>query len=53
MDQLGSGLSTFHEDTSLLKVENFVDQVKALTDKLNLNEFYLTGHSWGTALALE
>ena len=24
MDQLGSGLSTFHEDTSLLKVENFV-----------------------------
>ena len=53
MDQLGGGLSTYHEDTSLLKVENFVDQVKALTDKLNLNEFYLTGHSWGTALALE
>ena len=53
MDQLGSGLSTYHEDTTLLKVKNFVDQVKALTDKLNLNEFYLTGHSWGTALALE
>ncbi len=52
-DQLGSGLSTYHEDTTLLKVEKFVDQVKALTDKLNLNEFYLTGHSWGTALALE
>jgi len=48
MDQLGSGLSTYHEDTLLLKVEKFVDQVKALTD-----EFYLTGHSWGTALALE
>jgi len=53
MDQLGSGLSTYHEDTTLLKVEKFVDQVKALTDELNLNEFYLTGHSWGTALALE
>ena len=53
MDQLGSGLSTYHEDTTLLKVEKFVGQVKALIDELNLNEFYLTGHSWGTALALE
>jgi proline iminopeptidase len=53
MDQLGGGLSTFHEDTTLLKVDKFVQQVKALTDKLDLNEFYLTGHSWGTALALE
>ena len=53
MDQLGGGLSTFHEDTTLLKVDKFVEQVKALTDELKLNEFYLTGHSWGTALALE
>ena len=53
MDQLGGGLSTYHEDTTLLKVDKFVDQVKAITDELNLNEFYLTGHSWGTALALE
>jgi proline iminopeptidase len=53
MDQLGGGLSTFHQDTTLLKVDKFVQQVKALTDKLDLNEFYLTGHSWGTALALE
>ncbi len=53
MDQLGGGLSTYHEDTTLLKVNKFVEQVKAITDELNLNEFYLTGHSWGTALALE
>jgi proline iminopeptidase len=53
MDQLGGGLSTYHEDTTLLKVDKFVEQVKALTDELNLNKFYLTGHSWGTALALE
>ena len=53
MDQLGGGLSTYHEDTTLLQVDEFVEQVKALTDELNLNEFYLTGHSWGTALALE
>lgn len=53
MHQLGSGLSTYHEDTSLLKVENFVAQVRAVKEGLNLNEFYLMGHSWGTALALE
>ncbi len=53
MDQLGGGLSTVHTDTSLLKVENFVEQVKAVKDAIGLNEFYLTGHSWGTALALE
>jgi proline iminopeptidase len=53
MDQLGSGFSTYHEDTSLLKIENFVAQVQAVKEALDLNEFYLMGHSWGTALALE
>lgn len=53
MDQLGGGLSTYHEDTTLLTVGHFVEQVKALKEALNLNEFYLTGSSWGTALALE
>lgn len=52
-DQLGSGRSGYHTDTSLLKVENFVEQVDALKTALGLNVFYLHGHSWGTALALE
>jgi proline iminopeptidase len=52
-DQLGSGRSDHHEDTTLLTVENFVAQVDALKDALGLREFYLHGHSWGTALALE
>jgi proline iminopeptidase len=52
-DQLGSGRSGFHTDTALLKVENFVEQVEALKTSLGLKEFYLHGHSWGTALALE
>ncbi|WP_051568367.1 proline iminopeptidase-family hydrolase [Crocinitomix catalasitica] len=52
-DQFGSGRSDHHQDTNLLKVHEFVAQVKALTSHLNLNEFYLYGHSWGTALALE
>lgn len=53
IDQLGGGQSTHHTDTSLLKVENFVEQVHAVVNHLNLKEYYLTGHSWGTALALE
>ncbi|MEP4091608.1 proline iminopeptidase-family hydrolase [Reichenbachiella sp.] len=53
MDQLGSGRSDQHEDTTLLTVDNFVEQVAALRTALRLKEFYLHGHSWGTALALE
>jgi proline iminopeptidase len=52
-DQLGTGRSDHHQDTTLLKVEMFVKQVKAIKSELNLNEFYLLGSSWGTALALE
>ncbi len=52
-DQLGSGRSGYHTDTTLLTVENFVEQVNALKTLLGLKEFYLHGHSWGTALALE
>ena len=52
-DQLGSGRSDTLTDTALLKVENFVEQVEAIKTTLGLKEFYLHGHSWGTALALE
>ena len=52
-DQLGSGRSDHHTDSTLLTVENFVQQVKAIKTSLGLKEFYLHGHSWGTALALE
>ena len=52
-DQLGSGRSDHHQDTALLKVEMFVEQVKAIKTELELNEFYLVGSSWGAALALE
>lgn len=52
-DQLGSGRSDHHEDSTLLTVDNFVEQVAALTAHLGLKKFYLHGHSWGTALALE
>ena len=52
-DQLGSGKSTRHQDTTLLNVDDFVEQVHALREALDLKEVYLHGHSWGTALALE
>lgn len=52
-DQLGSGRSDHHQDTSLLKVDKLVKQVKAITSELGLNEFYILGSSWGAALALE
>lgn len=52
-DQLGGGRSTIHEDTSLMKVDHFIEQVEAVRKALNLEEFYVLGHSWGTALALE
>lgn len=52
-DQLGSGRSDHHTDSSLLTVENFVEQIAAVRSALQLKEFYLHGHSWGTALALE
>jgi proline iminopeptidase len=52
-DQLGNGRSDHHKDTSLLKVHKLVEQVHAVKTTLKLNEFYLSGGSWGTALALE
>lgn len=52
-DQLGTGRSDHHQDTSLLHVDLFVEQVNAITTALELDEFYLVGGSWGTALGLE
>ncbi|MFT4803944.1 MAG: proline iminopeptidase [Arcticibacterium sp.] len=52
-DQLGNGRSDHHQDTSLLKVHKLIEQVRAVKTALNLNAFYLSGGSWGTALALE
>ncbi|WP_439505463.1 proline iminopeptidase-family hydrolase [Sediminibacterium sp.] len=52
-DQLGSGRSDYHTDTRLLTIPYFIEQVKSIVSKLQLESFYLHGHSWGTALALE
>lgn len=52
-DQLGTGRSGYHTDTTLLKVDKFVEQVEQLKQHLQLDKFYVLGHSWGAALELE
>lgn len=52
-DQLGGGRSDYHSDTTLMTVDHFVEQVRAVKESLELDEFYLLGHSWGGALAIE
>jgi proline iminopeptidase len=52
-DQLGSGRSDHNIDTTLMNVENFVEQLKAIKSALCLKNLYIYGHSWGTALGLE
>lgn len=52
-DQLGSGRSDRISDTSLMTVERYVEEVEQLRKSLELEEVYVYGHSWGTALGLE
>ena len=50
IDQLGCGRSDRNIDTTLMTIENYVEQLKIV---LGLKEFYLYGHSWGTMLGTE
>lgn len=52
-DQLESGLSDHPNDTSLWKLPYFVDQVQAVTDHLQLEQYHLLGNSWGGAIVAE
>jgi proline iminopeptidase len=49
-DQLGCGKSDWPSDTSLWNIDRFVEELQQLRDGLQLKEFYLLGHSWGTTL---
>lgn len=50
-DQLGSGKSDRPTDTSLWKIDRFVEELYQVKENLQLKEFHLLGHSWGTTLA--
>ena len=52
-DQLGCGRSDRISDTTLMTIDNHIDQVNRLLTALNIDDFYLYGHSWGTMLAMD
>lgn len=52
-DQLGCGRSDRITDTSLMTIENHIYQLHKILDTLNISEFYLYGHSWGTMLGMD
>lgn len=53
IDQLGCGRSTRITDTTLMTIEKNVVQLEQVRKALNLNRFYLYGHSWGTMLGMD
>lgn len=52
-DQLGSGRSSALSDTSLMTIENYVEQVESLRKNLGITDFVLYGSSWGTMLGID
>ena len=54
-DQLGSFYSDHPDDDSLYELPRFVEEVDQVREalRLNRNNFYLLGHSWGGILATE
>jgi proline iminopeptidase len=52
-DQLGCGRSDRITDTTLMTIDNYIEQLKQLLSKLGVKKFYLYGHSWGTMLGMD
>ncbi len=52
-DQLESGRSQRLGDASVLRVENFIDELDAVRAALGLTRVHLLGESWGGMLAME
>jgi proline iminopeptidase len=54
-DQLGTSYSDQPKDSSLWTVDRYVDEVEQVRKALRLdkNNFYVLGHSWGGILAME
>lgn len=52
-DQLGCGRSDQPDDTSLWRVERFVEELAIVRRELKLDRIHLLGQSWGGMLAIE
>ena len=51
--QLGCGRSDKITDTTLMTIDNHIDQINRLLKALNIQDFYLYGHSWGAMLGTD
>lgn len=49
-DQLGCGKSDRPDDVALWTVERYVEELEQVIQELELEEFHILGHSWGTML---
>jgi proline iminopeptidase len=52
-DQLGCGRSDRPADSTLWRIERFVEELSQVRAALKLKEIHLYGHSWGTMLAVD
>ena len=52
-DQLGCGRSDAITDTTLMTIDNFIEQVNKLLAALQIDQVHLYGHSWGTMLGMD
>jgi proline iminopeptidase len=52
-DQLGCGRSDRITDTTLMTIDAHIDQIARLLQFLQVGDFYLYGHSWGSMLGLD
>lgn len=52
-DQLGCGRSDRITDTTLMTINAHIDQIARLLQFLDVDEFYLYGHSWGSMLGMD
>lgn len=52
-DQLGSGKSGGPDDTSLWRLDRYVDELTRLVAAIGSPRHHVLGHSWGSTLALE
>ena len=52
-DQLGSGNSDRPNDTTLWKIDRFVDEIDHLRSALKLKELHILGHSCGSTFLIE
>jgi proline iminopeptidase len=52
-DQLGCGRSDRPDDTTLWRIERFVEEIAQVRKALGLEEVHLYGHSWGAMLAVD